>query len=53
MIKSNSRLQLRDLSETKKREGARELSEATLKQVSGGLIATSGGSCTTCNDCDE
>ena len=53
MIKSNSRLQLRDLTETKKRVGTRELSEAKLKLVSGGLIATSGGCCTTCNDCDE
>lgn len=51
MIKNRSRLQLRDIAETKKRVGTRELSEATLKQVSGGLVS-GGGTCTTCDDCD-
>jgi|GEM_PF-4307989 len=53
MIKNASRLQLRDLTETKKRVGSRELGEAKLKLVTGGLLTTIGGSCTTCDDCDQ
>ena len=53
MIKNRSRLQLRDITEAKQRMGTRELSEAKLKQVSGGLLtASGGGTCTTCDDCD-
>lgn len=51
MIKKQSRLAINDLAETKRRLGERELSEAKLKLVSGGL-PTQGGTCTTCDDCD-
>lgn len=46
MIKKSSRLQFKDLKETKRRLATRELSEAQLKHVTGG-----DGSGTTC-DCD-
>jgi hypothetical protein len=54
MNKKLSRLQISDITATKKRLGQRELSEAQLKMVGGGVIATEGGTCTICPcDCDE
>lgn len=47
-----ARLQLNPLEETPKQLGARELSEVELKHVAGGL-ASQGGTCTACGDCDE
>jgi hypothetical protein len=52
MIKKASRLQINDITETKKRLGERELSNAKLKQVGGGIVCQ-GGTCTLCDDCDE
>jgi hypothetical protein len=52
MIKKLSRLQLTDITATRKRLGQRELSDAQLKLVGGGVICQ-GGTCTTCDDCDE
>jgi hypothetical protein len=52
--KKLSRLQISDITATKKRLGQRELSEAQLKLVGGGVVATEGGTCTICPcDCDE
>ena len=47
-----ARLQMTQLEETKKQLGERELSEVELKVVAGGL-ASQGGTCTRCDDCDE
>ncbi len=52
MIKKHSRLQLSDIAATRKRLGQRELSDAQLKLVGGGATCQ-GGTCTTCDDCDE
>jgi len=52
MMKKNSRLRINDITATKKRLGERELNNAQLKQVGGGLISQ-GGTCTMCDDCDE
>lgn len=47
-----ARLQMTQLEETRKQLGERELSEVELKNVAGGL-ASQGGTCTACSDCDE
>jgi hypothetical protein len=45
----NSRIQMNDMIETRKRMGERALAAAELKQVSGGLA---GGTCSDTADCD-
>jgi hypothetical protein len=50
-MKRTSRLQINDITETRKRLGERELGEAKLKQVTGGM-PSQGGTCTLCDDCD-
>ena len=47
-----ARLQINDIDATQKRLGERELSEVELKNVAGGM-ASQGGTCTACCDCDE
>jgi len=47
-----ARLQMTQLEETRKQLGERELSEVELKVVAGGM-ASQGGTCTACCDCDE
>jgi hypothetical protein len=47
-----ARLQLTQIEQTRKQLGERELSEVELKVIAGGM-ATQGGTCTTCCDCDE
>lgn len=47
-----ARLQLSNIEETPKKLGERELSEVELKVVAGGL-ASQGGTCSTCGDCDQ
>jgi len=47
-----SRIEIQNLHPNKQRIGQREVTEATLKMVSGGM-ACQGGTCTACDDCDE
>lgn len=51
MVKKAARLRVKDITEVKARLGERELSEAQLKMVSGGM-ETIGGTCSTGGDCD-
>jgi hypothetical protein len=51
-MKKKTRIALKDMPETRKRLGERELSVADLKMVAGGF-ATQGGTSTFCNDCDQ
>lgn len=53
MNKKRPTLRIDDIAETRKRLGQRELSEAQLKLVTGGLEGCQGGTSTTCDDCDE
>ncbi len=47
-------LSMDTLTESRKQLGERELSEVELKVISGGLMSRSqGGTCTTCDDCDQ
>lgn len=52
MIKKSSRLQFKDLKETKGRLATRELSDAQLKHVTGGDGAGTTCCCDTCG-CDD
>jgi hypothetical protein len=52
MKEKRTRLQFTHLEETQKRLGDRELSEVELKVVAGGRISQ-GGTCTSCDDCDQ
>jgi bacteriocin-like protein len=53
MLRKPSRLQFKDIAETKQRLAAREISEAELKQVSGGAAeGTTTCACDTCS-CDD
>jgi hypothetical protein len=47
-----TRLQMTQIEATRKQLGERELSEVELKVVAGGL-ASQGGTCSACSDCDE
>lgn len=47
-----ARLQMTDIEQTQKKLGERELSEVELKVVAGGM-ASQGGTCSMCGDCDE
>lgn len=51
MQKKTSRLRVKDITETRSRLGERELSEAQLKLVAGGM-ETIGGTCSQGGDCD-
>ena len=51
MNKKLSRLQIKDIAESKKRLGRRELGEAELKLVAGGA-PSEGGTCSDSGDCD-
>lgn len=46
------RIEVKDIQETSKALGERELQEVELKLVAGGRISQ-GGTSTTCNDCDQ
>lgn len=50
-MKKLSNLRVNDITETRKRLGERELGEAKLKLVTGGM-PSQGGTCTLCDDCD-
>ena len=54
MVKKSSKLQFKDIKETKQRLATRELGEAELKQVSGGgeEAGTTTCCCDTCS-CDD
>jgi hypothetical protein len=49
---SNSRIQMNDMIETRKRIGERQLAAADLKQVSGGAMCQ-GGTSSSSGDTDE
>lgn len=49
--RKHARLQLTQIEETRKQLGERELSEVELKVIAGGM-ASQGGTCSMCGDCD-
>ena len=49
---NNSRIAMKDMIETRKRMGERQLAAAELKQVSGGMMCQ-GGTSSSSGDCDE
>jgi hypothetical protein len=51
VFKKQTRLQIKDIAEIKKRIGERELSDVKLKLAVGGMVSQ-GGTCTTCDDVD-
>lgn len=53
MKKKETRLELRDLAETKNLLVEREVTEAELKVVGGAAFGSAGGTCSSSGDCDS